>query len=102
MTHEASFLSALLGLVFVLGLIFLLSYLVKRFGAPFLSGHLEQRKKTTLTLLEIRQIDPKNRLVLLRCKNKEYLIAAGETHLLIDSFPVIPDNDTTDQAGKND
>lgn len=56
--HEASFLSAVMGLIFVLGLILLLSWLLKRFGSPVLSGCLEQ-KKTQITLLEARQIDPK-------------------------------------------
>ena len=39
--HEASFLSAVMGLIFVLGLILLLSWLLKRFGSPVLSGCLE-------------------------------------------------------------
>ena len=97
--HEASFLSAVMGLIFVLGLILLLSWLLKRFGSPVLSGRLEQ-KKTQITLLEARQIDPKNRLVLLRCRGKEYLLATGESNMLIDSFPVLPDND--EKAGTND
>ncbi len=97
--HEASFLSAVMGLIFVLGLILLLSWLLKRFGSPILSGRLEQ-KKQRISLLEARQIDPKNRLVLFRCGNKEYLLATGETNMLIDSFPVIPDNG--EKAGNND
>ena len=97
--HEVSFLSAVMGLVFVLGLILLLSWLLKRFGSPILSGRLEQ-KKQRISLLEARQIDPKNRLILFRCGGREYLLATGETNMLIDSFPVIPDNG--EKAGNND
>ena len=49
--HEVSFLSAVMGLIFVLGLILLLSWLLKRFGSPILSGRLEQ-KKQRISLLE--------------------------------------------------
>ena len=49
-------------------------------------------KKQQIALLEARQIDPKNRLILFRCRGKEYLLATGESNMLIDSFPVIPDN----------
>ena len=97
--REASFLSAVMGLVFVLGLILLLSWLLKRFGSPVLSGCSDSKKKQ-ITLLEARPIDPKNRLVLFRCRDKEYLMTTGESNMLIDSFPVISDND--EKAGTND
>ena len=86
MEHEPSFLSALLGLIFVLGIIFLISYLFKRFGANFISGLPHTNKKAEINILDIRVVDPKNRLVLFRCQDKDYLILTGETNCVVDSF----------------
>ncbi|MBR1777379.1 MAG: FliO/MopB family protein [Alphaproteobacteria bacterium] len=88
MEHEASFLSALLGLIFVLGVIFLTAYLFKRFGSHLISGVPVSKKKPEMTILDIRVVDPKNRLVLFRCRNKDYLALTGETNCLVDSFAV--------------
>ena len=86
MEHEASFLSALLGLVFVLGVIFLITYLFKRFGSHLIAGIPSVGKKTEINILDLRVVDPKNRLVLFRCRDKEYLILTGETNCVVDSF----------------
>lgn len=48
MEHEASFLSAFLGLAFVLGIIFLITYLFKRFGPPLITAATGTGKKTAL------------------------------------------------------
>lgn len=45
MEHEASFLSAFLGLAFVLGIIFLITYLFKRFGPPLITAATGTGKK---------------------------------------------------------
>ena len=91
MEHETSFLSALLGLIFVLGIIFLISYLFKRFGSHLIAGMPSAGKKTEINLLDIRVVDPKNRLVLFRCRNKDYLVLTGETNCVVDFFAV-PEN----------
>ena len=91
MEHEASLLSALLGLIFVLGVIFFITYLFKRFGSRFIAGMPAPLKKSELDLLDLRVVDPKNRLVLFRCRNKDYLVLTGETNCIVDSFSV-PEN----------
>ena len=88
MEHEASFLSALLGLIFVLGIIFLLAYLFKRFGQNLIAGIPHTAKKPEINILDIRVIDPKNRLVLFHCRNKDYLVLTGETNCVVDSFDI--------------
>ena len=49
MEHEASFLSAFLGLIFVLGIIFLITYLFKRFGPAVMTGAVALNKKSSIT-----------------------------------------------------
>ncbi len=92
MEHEASFLSAFLGLAFVLGIIFLITYLFKRFGPSLITATTKTGKSNSIVLLEAKAVDPKNRLVLIRCKNKEYLILTGESNTVIDSFDVAENN----------
>lgn len=86
MEHEASFLSAFLGLAFVLGIIFLITYLFKRFGPSLITATTGTGKKNGIVLLDAKPVDPKNRLVLVRCKNKEYLLLTGESNVVVDSF----------------
>ena len=88
MEHEASFLSALLGLIFVLGIIFLISYLFKRFGSRFIAGLPHAVRNAEINILDIRVVDPKNRLVLFRCRDKDYLVLTGETNCFVDSFAI--------------
>lgn len=91
MEHEPSFFAALLGLFFVLGIIFLISYLFKRFGSRFIAGLPDPATANGIKIIQVRVIDPKNRLVLFRNRNKEYLVLTGETNCVVDSFP-IPEN----------
>ncbi|MCQ2965396.1 MAG: hypothetical protein MJ250_01490 [Alphaproteobacteria bacterium] len=85
MQQSPSFLAALLGLCFVLGLIILCSYLAKRFIVPKINLS-KNGKVADLELLEMKQIDIKNKLVLCRCKNKEYLLLCGEKSVVVDQF----------------
>lgn len=85
MQQSPSFLAALLGLCFVLGLIMLCSYLAKKFIMPKINLA-KDGKKADLELLEIKQVDIKNKLVLCRCKQKEYLLLCGEKAILLDQF----------------
>ena len=73
-------------MIFVLGIIFLITYLFKRFGSHLITGIPSVAKKSEISLLDMRVVDPKNRVVLFRCRNKEYLILTGETNCVIDSF----------------
>ncbi len=93
MEHEPSFLLALSGLIFVVGIIFLLSYLFKRFGGGLIAGLPAMKKNGAVELLEIKPVDPKNRLVLAQYKGREYLLLTGETNTVVDSFSANRDND---------
>jgi len=42
--------------------------------------------------LDAKAVDPKNRLVLVRCKNKEYLLLTGESNTVVDSFAAAENN----------
>lgn len=101
MSHEPSVLSAFLGLVFVIGLVFLTGWILKKFGAPT-AGLPGGVKKKRLSVIEFRRIDPKNTLMLVACDAKEYLIATGETVVLLDSFPIKADPQPTEQASDHD
>lgn len=102
MHHEPSFFTALTGLIFVLGIIFLISWLFKRFGAGLISGVAAVKKKNEVELLEIRPVDPKNRLVLARCKGREYLLLTGETNTMVDSFAANGDNSANIEPNEKD
>ena len=66
----------LLSLVFVLGLIGLLAWLLRKFGPPVrLRGPGARR----LSVVEILPLDARRRLVLLRRDGKEHLILLGPT-----------------------
>ena len=53
--------------------------------------------KKEIVVLDAKAVDPKNRLVLIRCKNKEYLLLTGQSNVLIDSF-VSAQNNTADHC----
>ena len=74
-----SYLRFLLALVFVLGLLGLLAWALKRF-APSLASGLASRSPgpgQRLQILEIRPLDAKRKLVLLRHDQEEHLILIG-------------------------
>ncbi len=102
MHREPSFLTALAGLIFVLGIIFLISWLFKRFGGGLIAGVAPVRKKAEIELLEIRPVDPKNRLVLARCKGREYLLLTGENNAVVDSFAANGDNSARFEPNEKD
>ena len=85
MQQSPSFVAAFLGLCFVLGLILLVSYLAKKFVLPKINLS-KNEKASQLTLLEIKQVDLKTKLILCRCKTKEYLLLCGEKTLVVDQF----------------
>lgn len=77
MEHSPSFLTAILGLIFVLGIILAISLIFRKLGAPFLIGK-KIGEKPELKIKEIRAIDVKNKLVLFNFRNKDYLVYSSE------------------------
>ena len=67
-------------LIFVLGLIGLFAWLLRRFGPP---GRLRGPGKRRLSIVEILPVDARRRLVLLRRDGKEHLILIGQTQDLV-------------------
>lgn len=90
-------LTAGMGLAFVLGLIFLFTYLMKKYGGHLLTGTMSGKKKPEIELLDVRALDPKNRLVLSRCRETDYLLLVGESNLVVASYPVLADNSGVSQ-----
>jgi len=72
----ASYLKFVAALVFVLGLILGLAWLARRFG---LLGHanVTSGKNQRLSVVEVRNIDPRHRLVLVRRDDVEHLLLIG-------------------------
>ena len=62
--------SAVCGLVFVLGLIFFMNWLLRRFGGALCA---RTGRKSEIVLLDVKALDAKNKLVLARCRGKEFL-----------------------------
>lgn len=86
MESEAfTYLRAILALAFVIGLIFLLAALARKTGFDKkLAGNSGITKKLSVT--ETMYIDPKRRLVLVKCGQKEHLLLIGAAgDMLIES-----------------
>jgi len=88
-------LNAFAGLIFVLGLILGLNWLLKRFGNRL--GNIAAGAKGEIDILQSRALDGKNRVSLVRCRGKDFLIASGETILVVESFDAMPDNTREEQ-----
>jgi flagellar protein FliO/FliZ len=81
----SGYLKFVFALAFVIGLIGLLSFLVRRFGmgamAPYRKG-----AGRRLAVIEVAAVDTKRRLVLLRRDDTEHLVLLGaNSELLIES-----------------
>ncbi|WP_242469936.1 flagellar biosynthetic protein FliO [Rhodospirillum rubrum] len=70
-----SYLRFVLALVFVLGLIFALAYLLRRAGGGMMG--LSRRAARRLSVVEATALDPKRRLVLVRRDGVEHLLLVG-------------------------
>ncbi|ABS64178.1 hypothetical protein Plav_2569 [Parvibaculum lavamentivorans DS-1] len=69
-------------LAFIIGLIGLCAVLAKRFGlVP--GGVTAPGSQRRLGIVEVKQIDPKHRLVLIRRDGKEHLLLTGGDHPLL-------------------
>ena len=81
----SGYLKFVLALAFVIGLIGLLAFLVRRFGMGAMAPY---RKGTgrRLAVIEVAAVDTKRRLVLLRRDDTEHLVLLGaNSDLLIES-----------------
>ncbi len=71
-----SYLRFLFALVFVLALIALATWLVRRFGV---GGMVTPRGRRRLGVVEVLPLDARRRLVLVRCDDREHLVLLGAT-----------------------
>jgi len=71
---DDSYLRFVLALVFVLALIGLAAWLVRRFGV---GGVVVPRGRRRLGLVEVLPLDARRRLVLVRCDDTEHLVLLG-------------------------
>ncbi|MEI9982997.1 MAG: flagellar biosynthetic protein FliO [Aliidongia sp.] len=81
----------IVSLLFVIGLIGLLAWLLRRFGPP---GRFRSPGRKRLSIVEILPIDARRRLVLLRRDGKEHLILLGQTQDLVIESGIEPPRDT--------
>lgn len=84
----ALFFKAVLSLAFVLGLLLLtlwaIKYLEVNAGkARFLKKLAAERR---IDVVEMKKIDAKNSLVLVRCDDREHLLVLGNTNLVVESM----------------
>lgn len=82
------FFKAVLSLAFVLGLLLLtlwaIKYLEVNAGkARFLKKLASERR---IDVVEMKKIDAKNSLVLVRCDDTEHLLVLGSTNLVVESM----------------
>lgn len=93
----------LMVLVFVLGLIGLLTYIVRRFGFIPMAEKTKNTKKR-LAITQMIGLDAKRRLILIRRDNKEHLLLLGpDGDIVIETdIPIVRRNldetDNTDQV----
>jgi flagellar protein FliO/FliZ len=88
----SGYIKFMVSLAFVLGLILLLSYAIRRFGIGGLSVMARPRDGVRrLAVVEVAAIDAKRRLVLVRRDNTEHLILLGaNSELLIENSIPVP------------
>jgi flagellar protein FliO/FliZ len=82
----------LAALVFVLGLIGVFAWLLRRFGPP---ARFRVSGRHRLSIVEIAPIDARRRLVLLRRDDTEHLILLGQTQDLVIETGIAPPRDRT-------
>ena len=80
-----TYLRTIFALAFVVGLIFLCAVLVKKTGLDKrLAGNKSAVRR--LSIIETMYVDPKHRLVLVKCDNREHLLLLGiSSDLLVES-----------------
>lgn len=84
----AMLIKAILALAFVIGLLLLTLWAVKYLEMRGLNCRFMQKlaAERRLDLVEIKRVDSRNSVALIRCDNKEYVLLLGQTaNLVIDS-----------------
>jgi flagellar protein FliO/FliZ len=80
----------LVSLIFVLGLIGLFAWLLRRFGPP---ARFKAPGRHRLSIVEIAPLDARRRLILLRRDDTEHLILLGPTQDLVIETRIVPPGD---------
>lgn len=83
----ATFTRLIAVLVLVIGLILIAGWLFKRTGAGFARASSKFRR---LSVLEVRQIDPQHRLVLVSRDGVEHLLVLGANHSVVVETGIAP------------
>lgn len=78
--EEHALLRTLLALAFVLGLVGVLAWALRRWGASQFAAKLQEGRR--LKLLEQLYLDPKRKLVLVKCDEREHLILLSEQQVM--------------------
>ena len=89
-----TYLQFFLTLIFIIGLIFAAAFLAKKLGfshSPTLKGN----RKRRLQVIELRSIDTRRKIVLIKCDDKEHLLLVGGSQdIHIDSIhPALSDSE---------
>lgn len=92
---------AIVSLLFVLGLLFITLWAIKYIEIKGASGRFfkQLNNKRRLEIIEIKRIDNRNALVLIRCDNHEHLLLVGTSSQVIEAN--ISDKKAQNK-GKND
>ena len=94
--------TAFAALIFVIGLLGLFAWAVKRFGFIPGQGALKPGKKH-INILESKMLDGRNRLVTVSWKGKEYLLSTNPAGVkLIDSVSGDQSSDQSELTGENE
>lgn len=87
--HSGSFLYAVLALLFVLSLIWLVSYSLRRFVYDK-NFHITGQKPKRISIEEVKFLDAKRKLAIIKKDDKEYFILLGvNSDLLISQEKII-------------
>lgn len=84
MEHNIDILRTLLAFAFVLGLIWLLGFALRKYGWKIGLPTPKQGKEKRLSLVEVMALDNKNKLVIVRRDDKEHLLLVGneQSHIV--------------------
>ncbi len=95
--EEVNYLRIFLSFAFILGLIGLMGWAVRRFDLGKLQGKLQAGKR--LQVLEQLYLDPKRKIIILRCDNQEFLMVASATS---EQLIPLPTSDPTSERGAHE
>lgn len=93
MNSSVDLLRAVFALAFVLGLIWLLGYAIRRYGARWgLAAPLTSKADRRLKIIETLPVDARNRLVLIQRDQTQHLLLvnADSSQVIEQNIPFIP------------